>query len=406
MSGGGYPVSIRSDTMIDAFGRVRTSTPYTLFDSFHQFQDNGKAATFTSGSASSAHDANSSSIVLTVGTSAGDKVYRESSRVFAYQPGKSLLILQTFCMSPAKPGLRQRQGYFNSKNGIFFELNGTDLRFVKRSYVTGSAVDTVVPQSEWNANKMPHLDISRAQIMFIDIEWLGVGTVRVGFVINGEFVVCHRFHHANQPSLSTSDTTKPYMSTACLPVRAELDNITGTTSPSSYRLICTSIMSEGGYELRGKKMSVGTQSVLSPKALSVAGTFYPVIAIRLKSTRLDAIVVPAKVNINTPSAGDYCYRIVVAADVTGGTWTSVDATSSVEYNVDASGSVTTGTIIHSGFFSSSTQSRPVIELDSNSFRYQLERNPFTGEAYTFVVAIASKDANRSVYGTVDWEEVN
>lgn len=403
----GYPVSIRSDTLIDAFGRIRTSSPLTLFDSFHQFQDNGKLSELVSGTATSTHDADSSSIVLTIGMAMGDKVYRESSRVFAYQPGKSLLILQTFCMSPGKPGLRQRQGYFDVKNGIFIQLDGTTLSFVRRSSVTGEVVDTVVPQSVWNTNKMPHLDISRVQIMFIDIEWLGVGTVRVGFVINGEFVVCHRFHHANQdPTLVHVDTTLPYMATACLPVRAEFENTGNTTSQSSYRLICTSVMSEGGYELRGRKYSIGTSSLAVPRVLSIANTYYPVMSLRLRSTRLNAIVVPSKISINTPSSSDYCYRIITGASITDGTWNSAGATSSVEYNMDATTPVTNGNIIHTGFFSSTAQSRSIVDLDSTLFRYQLERNTFTNTAFIFTVAVAAKDNNRSLYVAIDWDEVN
>lgn len=399
---GGYPVSIRSDTMIDAFGRLRISTPFTLYDSFHQYQDNGKFNEYTAGSASSSHDANSSSVIMTVGTNSGDKVYRESTRVFAYQPGKSLLVLQTFCMNPGKSGLRQRQGYFNDKNGIFVQIYGSDVSFVKRSYSTGSVVETVVPQTQWNVNKMPQLNMSLAQIMFIDIEWLGVGTVRIGFVVNGEFIVCHRFHHANQPG-----NTLPYMTTACLPIRAEIENITNTTSPSSYRLICNSVMSEGGYELRGKKMSIGTLSLSSPKQLSSANVFYPIASIRLKNNRLDAIVIPTKVSINTPSSSDYCYQIIVGAGLVSGTWTSAANTSSVEYNLDATGlTPSTGTVIHTGFFSASTQSRPTIELGSDNFRYQLERNIFTSVATTFTIALASKDANRTAYGAIDWEEIN
>lgn len=397
---GGYPVSIRSDTLIDAFGRIRTSTPFTLFDSFHQFQDNGKFTEYSTGTASSAYDVNSSSVLMSIGTTAGDKLYRESSRVFAYQPGKSLLILQTFCMNVSKPGLRQRQGYFNDKNGVFLQLHGTEISFVKRSSSTGVVVDTVVPQSQWNGNKLPQLDMSLVQILFIDIEWLGVGTVRVGFVINGEFVVCHRFHHANQPG-----NKLPYMTTACLPIRAEIENITNTTAPSSYRLICSSVMSEGGYELRGRKMSIGTSSLLSPRQMGSANVFYPIVSIRLKSTRLDAIVIPTKISLSTPLASDYCYQIIVGAGIISGTWKS--SAGSVEYNMDATGlTPSTGTVIHTGFFSSSTQSRPVIDLGNENFRYQLERNSFTGVATTFTLALAASDVNRTVYAGIDWEEIN
>jgi hypothetical protein len=131
------------------------------------------------------------------------------------------------------------------------------------------------------------------------------------------------------------------------------------------------------------------------------------VSIRLKSTRLEAIVVPTKININTVSAGDYCYKVIVGATISTGTWTSAGSTSSVEYNATATDDLTnSGTVVHTGFFSSSMQTRPVIELDGTNFRYQLERNSFTGTAFTFTITIASKDANRSVYGAIDWEEIN
>jgi hypothetical protein len=59
--------------------------------------------------------------------------------------------------------------------------------------------ETVVPQTNWNIDKLDGtgisgitLDISKAQILWMDIEWLGLGTVRIGFVINGNlFTVIH-----------------------------------------------------------------------------------------------------------------------------------------------------------------------------------------------------------------------
>ena len=132
---------------------MRVSNPYTLFDSFHRYQDNGKIIEYTSGTASSSFDANSGTITMTVGTTNGDKIYRESGRVFSYQPGKSLLVLQTFCMATGKANLRQRVGYFSTQNGIFLENDGTTNYLVLRTYVTGSVVETRVAQSDWNVDK-------------------------------------------------------------------------------------------------------------------------------------------------------------------------------------------------------------------------------------------------------------
>ena len=391
----------------DAFGRLRVSMPFTLFDSFHRYQDNGKITQYTSGSASSTHDSNSGSIVLSVGGTLGDAIYRESSRVFAYQPGKSLLVLQTFCMSPAKTGLRQRQGYFDVANGIFIEMNGDTLSFVKRSSASGATQDTKVEQPNWNVDQMNgngpsgvNLDPTKAQIMFIDIEWLGVGSVRTGFVIEGRFLLCHVFHHANQPG-----TTKPYMTTACLPVRVELENISNTNSPSNYRIICTSIMSEGGYELRGRQRTIGIDTIDSPKNLHLKNTFYPVINIRLKSNRLGAIVIPTRFSLIGTTSSDYRWKVVVNCSLSNASWISVGTDSSVEYDILASNSVVDGTALTSGYFTASAGSSQVIALESTLFKFQLERNSFTNTTFPFTIAVASKDANSKVLASIDWEEV-
>jgi hypothetical protein len=141
---------------------------------------------------------------LAVTTTSGSKVYRETLRVFPYQPGKSLLILSTFVFNEAKTNLRQRAGYFDNNNGFFLELSGTTLSFVRRSYVSGTLVETKIPQSDWNTDKLDGtglsgitLDMTKAQILWSDMEWLGVGSVRMGFVIDGVLITCHTFNHAN-----------------------------------------------------------------------------------------------------------------------------------------------------------------------------------------------------------------
>jgi hypothetical protein len=409
------PVNVANfaPTQTDAFGRLRVSHTFTLFDSFHRFADNGKIGEYKSGTASSGHDASAGSVVLTIGNAAGDKIFRESVRVFAYQPGKSLLVLQTFCMSVPKQGLRQRHGYFDVENGLYLQLLGSTLSFVRRSSSSGSLKETIAERGHWNVDNLDGsgpsgfvLDITRAQIMFIDIEWLGVGSARMGFVIEGKFCLCHVFHHANQQATAVSDTTLPYMTTACLPVRAELENVETTGSTSSYRIICTSIMSEGGYELRGRQRSVGTEVIDSPKILPIKNTFYPVVSIRLKATRLNAIVVPTHFALISTVASDYKWRIVVGATVSGGgNWVSAGDDSCVEYKLDGTNAIVDGTVLKSGFFTSSGSSSPIVSLEPGVFKFQLERNSFTKVAYTFTLAVAGKAANDKVLGSIDWEEV-
>jgi hypothetical protein len=389
---------------VDAFGRARSSNPYTLFDSFHRYQDDSKIVTATSASGASAtHDTNSSTVACTIDQTSGSYVYRESSRVFAYQPGKSLQILETFVLATPKENLRQRYGYFGTDNGVFLQTLGTEISFVIRSKSSGSVVENKVTQDNWNLDKLDGegisgktLDLTKAQILFIDIEWLGVGSVRMGFVIDGEFIHCHTFHHANS-------VTTTYMGTACLPIRSEIENIGATASSSTMRVICATVISEGGYELRGRARTVATD-ITADYTLTTAGTYYPVVAIRLKSTRLDGIVLPKNIHLlGTSNVGSYQYKIISGGTITGGTWSPM-ANSSVEYNITGT-AITGGTDLVSGFTTVSNQSAPAISLDSGLFKYQLERNSFTSTPTTFILAVSPGQSGNKCVGALEWEEV-
>jgi hypothetical protein len=394
-------------TATDAFGRLRVSQPFTLFDSFHRFQDNGKISELRSGTATSVHDPNSSTILLTIGTALGDKVYRESNKVFAYQPGKALSILETFVMNPAKTGLRQRYGYFDVNNGIFLQVENNEVSFCIRSTSqTGTAqIVEKATQNNWNIDPLNGtgtstkiLDLTVAQIMFIDIEWLGVGTVRVGFVIDGEFVPVHTFHHAN-----IVNNTTTYMGTACLPIRCEIENIAVTASSSSLRVICTTVLSEGGYELRGRPNSVG-HPLATPYTMSSGNTLYPLLSIRLKSNRFGAIVVPKNFSIGVSASSTYRYQLLAGAVTSGGTWNSAGTDSSVEYNLTATG-ITNGRILETGFIISSNQASSSPALEQYPFAFQLERNTFNSTAYEFVLAMEHKGNNLTGYASINWEEI-
>ncbi len=100
-----------SGTATDAFGRIRTSNPLTLFDSQHRYVDNNLWATSNTAGTTYAFANNQSLINMNVGTGSGQQVIRETKKVFAYQPGKSLLLMNTFVFNEAKPNLRQRIGY-------------------------------------------------------------------------------------------------------------------------------------------------------------------------------------------------------------------------------------------------------------------------------------------------------
>ena len=390
----------------DIFGRQRVSTPLTLFDSSHRFKDNGLWNTATTGTASATFNANQGLVDLTIDNSINSEVIRETTKVFSYQPGKSLLVLNTFVMQAKKTGLRQRVGYYNDYNGIYFEVNNSSINFVERSYVSGGLAETRVAQSSWNGDKLDGtglsgltLDTSKAQIFWMDIEWLGVGSVRTGFIINGQIIVCHIFHHANL-------ITSTYITTASLPLRYEIKNTAATSGSSTLKQICSTVISEGGYELRGLQQAL-TIPLNAPRDCTNANTYYPVISIKLKSGYLDAIVILTALSLlGTGNNAVFNWQVIASGTTTGGSWLDAGANSAVEYNVTGT-SFTGGRILASGFLTSNAQGQTVVDILKEAlFKFQLERNGLTATSYELTMVVASKVAGDDIYASMDWEEIS
>ena len=412
----GNPIPVSGNLSVspanaDAFGRTRTSQPFTLFDSSHRYRDNNLWDGLLVGTGSTVGFVTTQGLVnIGIGTTAGCSAIRETTKVFSYQPGKSLLVLNTFVMNSPKENLRQRVGYYGADNGIYLEVAGigsTSVSFVERSLSTGT--ETVVPQTEWNIDKLDGtgvsgytLDISKAQILYMDIEWLGLGTVRVGFVIDGNFVHAHSFHHANI-------IQSTYITTASLPLRYEIANTGITTSSSTLKQVCSTVISEGGYELRGLQQAVNTPITAPVDLPSPAGTYYPVISIRLKSSpnRLDAIVIMTALSIMGIGNGpEYNWQVRASATTSGGTWVSAGIDSGVEYKLGGT-SVSGGRILASGFFSSNNQSQVSVDILKEAlFKFQLERNGLTGTPYELTLVCATNSAGADVFASMDWEEIS
>jgi len=346
IAGSGNTVSF-GGTNTDAFGRLRVSQPYTLFDSQNRYGIDSQFSTSTAGSGAATHLSNESSVSMAVSTTSGDEVVRQTFRVFPYQPGKSLLLLATFKMDAAKTNLRQRVGYFGTANGVFLEQGANGITFVLRTSTSGSASDArYVAKADWNGDKLDGtgtsgltLDLTKTQILFMDFEWLGVGSVRCGFVINGQFIVAHTFHNSNIE-------TAVYMTTAILPVRYEITNTGTVASSSAMKQICSSVMSEGGYEAVSQEHAARMVSATTGTFLTT--TFKPLVSIRLPSTALGAVVLPYNLNFLPTTSDNYELALFKNTTLTTPTWTAVSSTSNVEQDL-ASTSMTGGTICYSEF---------------------------------------------------------
>jgi len=380
----------------DMFGRIKISEGYSLFDSSHRYNENGDFSDITTSGASVSHIAEQSSSALTVSTTSGSKVHRETKKVFPYQPGKSLQVLQTFVFAPPKTNLRQRAGYFSRQNGFYLEQDGTNVYLVKRSYTTGSVVETRIPQSEWNVDTLDGngpsdivLDLTKAQILFSEYEWLGVGSVRMGFAIDGYFIVAHQFNHANH-------IDSVYMTTASLPCRYEIENTGTTASSSTMKQVCISVISNGGYFKSNK-----THTVLRSSA-TVGTSYYPLIAIRMASGKTDSVIVPGLINLFPTTADDFEWALIKnPTSVTGGSWLTHSALN-VEYNISAT-SMVGGEHMLEGFFGATNQTTTEEGGNVANFVFQLGRtNSDTPVSDVYVLSAKAVTGTGNVKSSFGW----
>jgi hypothetical protein len=386
----------------DMFGRTKVSDPFTIFDSESRYKDSGDFSNQTSGTATISHLTNESTMLLTIGSDSGDKITRESRKVFPYQPGKSLQVMQTFAFAPPKAGLRQRAGYFSRQNGIYLEQDGFDAYIVIRSYVTGEVVNTRIPQSQWNVDPLEGegptdlvLDLTKAQILITEYEWLGAGSIRVGFMINGIFITAHQFNHANIiPTV--------YITTATLPVRYEIENTANTSSSSAMRQICVSVISNGGYQRIGEHWTASRAT-----SVNISTSYYPIVAIRMSSGREDSVILPSGVSILPTSQGNYEYALIRnPSSLTSGTWVPhTDSTGNVEYDISAT-AMSGGQVVYQGFLASTNQAKSQITLGNSdivTFDLQLGRtNADSPVSDILVLAVRSLSGTHGVVGSISW----
>lgn len=241
------PVNFSDTASLDAFSRLRVATPSYVFDS--QFTYNllpliYEPVTAESG-ATVTHDSTNRCALMTFSTTpTNGKAYVQSFEHFRYQPGRSQSIFLTFNFIETMANTLKFVGYSDGSNGIELQQDGTTVQ-LKLYSDTGSG-DQTVTKANWNLDAMDGtgpsgltLDLTKTQILIVDLQALYSGRVRVGFDIDGDIWFVHEFLNANV--LAT-----PYIQTANLPIRAGM-TCTGTVS-TTMRFICCSVSSSGGQE--------------------------------------------------------------------------------------------------------------------------------------------------------------
>ena len=397
----------------DAFGRIRMSSPFTLGDYKHLYGLDPNFIDYIVNGGTVTFQANQACARLTTTSNPSSRVVHQTKFYHHYMPGKSQQILSSFNFYAATPNVTKRTGYYDDNNGIFFEQAGDGtLSWVIRSYVTGATQEVRKTQSEWNIDRcngqggsLFNLDVTKTQLAFIEFQWLGVGSVTVGFVHEGAFIPCHIFHHSN-------DLTTVYMSNPNLPVRCEILN-TGTTTGAYFDQICSTVVSEGGYVEAGIDWAVTTPTLRTV----TAGATLPIMAIRLKTafrTYANRIIVRMG-NLNMFSDGESIkWRLLKLPDSTyinDTTWTSVDDDSGIEYCVDMT-TVSNGDELDNGWVGASTQGSqkaggaPASNMPSTAKKNYIVQNYDSTSSEVYIVVATNLGSQSTQVGAgFQWREI-
>ena len=340
----------------DAFGRQRVSEPHTVWESklLHDaaplLWDDQET---TGGGTATAHSTALARVRLSVSSGTAGARVRQTFRRFNYQSGKSQLMMATYVMDKGVTGVTKRVGLFDDNNGFYVEQSGSSFGFGIRSNISGTMTEKFISINDWSIKVGTPVSLGQQldtiisptfnNIFILDYEWLGTGTVRFGFVIDGQIQYFHQEQHANL-------TTGVYISTPNLPVRYEII-ADGTNSSAAFLdQICNTVITEGGFEETGVVRSLMLET---SKDATQSTSMYPVTGIRLKPARLDAGVIIESAELLGEDTGNYNWYLLWNPTVAStATYTVTNQTNSAVQTIEGTSAhiLTGGIIIGSGFF--------------------------------------------------------
>jgi hypothetical protein len=351
------------------------------------------------GIATATHDTSSSNVVMQVGSTAGSKVIRQTKNVMRYIPGRGATLAFAVRLDTPQVGIRRRFGLFDDNNGVFVEDNGGTYSYVIRSSVTGITTETRVYRDDWNGEKFDGngwtgvtADPTKQQMISINYEWYGAGIVQFAWLMKNETVVSHTFENSN-----TND--RVWCSTPFLPIRMEIENITGVAGTHYLYQGSNSLLQEGEPEKLGTLLSIANS--ITGTTMSSDNTFYPIISIRLKSDELSAVMLLRSLQAATNDNTNIYWRLFENATLTGGTWVDhPDENSFMQYNTTAT-ALSGGTTLLNGFVVGGGAA--LINIDDKA-AVQLGRSGIGTISDTYTLACASPNTNKKALAVLNWIE--
>jgi hypothetical protein len=244
------------------------------------------------------------------------------------------------------------------------------------------------------------LDITKTQILVIDIQALYVGRVRIGFDLGGQIIYAHEFKHAN-------NETHPYIQSANLPVRCGMT--CSALSSTTMDFICSAVISEGGSEdinVFGYTFQTAASVTTSTAGVQLM-TLRPKLTFNGITNRMRVAYIDVEI-FNTGSTNQHVrWDLCIGQAITGGTWADVNTTySGVEVNTGGTLSGSPAIVIDAGWASVGANTSTVINTAV------ISRYPMTLDAAgnnrilgSLTLKLTSLTGTPIVYGAVKFREI-
>jgi hypothetical protein len=376
-------------------------SPYqtSFFNTFQYGLETDVWETNITGTASAVHNANASNVTMSVGSTAGDKVIRQTRQVMRYIPGRIATVAFAIRLETPIAGVRRRFGVFDGENGAYFEDDGGTYAVVLRSKATGSVVETRITRDNWNGDKLDGTGYSQitvvpeaVQMINIEYEWYGAGQVIFSYTIDGETHIIHKFSTANRQN-------EVWCSTPFLPIRVEIENVTGAAGTHYIYQGSNSLIQEGEPEQLGTLVSYSND--ITGTTLAAANTYYPVLSLRLKPADLAGIVLPRSLQVATNDNTNVFWRLVENPTLTGASWTDHPNPDAIT-QFDTTATASTGSVVILSGFTVGGGAQ-LIELDEKA-SLQIGRSSLGTVSDIYTLECASPNTNKKALAVLNWLE--
>lgn len=392
------PVVAFPTGVADAFGRVRTASPNTRLDVEFIYDKQTEFFDEITNNGTVTHNANARDLTLALADANNGSYAHMQSYPVPYTPGNSQLIDIT--------GVLDLAGIGGGSAEVFL-----------RSNVTGTVTEETIAQDDW-LRLTTGIDWTTSHILAMDFQSLKVGSIRFFLVTGGVPTQIAQIDNDNERSTgywqlangscywklyTTGGNTYMEMGYGNDDNAIGLRYIISANASATMKAICCTVKSEGGSPIRELGgLSRSASNGVTPVTAST--TLVPILSIRPQSTynSLPNLVLSVPKGYSVETDNPIRLALIHDATLTGASWSAVNSTSTMEYDVSAS-ALSGGHELACAYIGTGNNQRTAIEGLLGKVALWDRQGSESGILTIAAVRTGTNDAD--VLASIDWEEI-